>query len=126
MPISYRIDSRRKTIFLTAKGVLKDGDAEKHLAILLEDSKYSPHFSVVGDARGIKSLKVSTSGIQSFADFTRKNRDRFEGRKLALVATSDAIYGMAKLYQLRRDDSKYTLGVFRDPEQALEWISETD
>ena len=124
--LSARIDSRRKTIFVTAKGVVRDGDAEKHLALLFEDSKYSSEFAVLGDARGIESLDVSSSGIQSLAAFARKNRSRLEGRKLALVATSDTLYGMAKMYQLRGDDSKYAVGVFRAPEAALEWIAKSD
>ncbi len=120
MSISYRIDLDAGIVVVTVEGVVSDGDSEKHLAALLEDPEYSSEFAILGDARRVEEVRVTSAGIESLMKFTRDRQ--FQGRRLGLVATSDVVYGMARMYQIRREDSSYEVAVFREIEEARAWI----
>jgi len=108
-------------IVVTVEGVVSDGDPEKHLRVLLTDPEYSPEFAVLGDARGVEEVRVTSAGIESLMKFTRDRQ--FHGRRLGLVATSEVVYGLARMYQIQREDSSYEVAVFRGIEEASAWIA---
>ena len=45
-----------------------------------------------------------------------------EGVKIAFVASSDAAFGMARMYQAFRAGSQASFHVFREMSEAREWL----
>jgi hypothetical protein len=77
------------------------------------------------DLRQIESgEEVSGEGVRQLADFWRAAYDRMAGGKLAILAGSDASFGMGRMYQLLRDDGPDRIQIFRDEATAWQWLSD--
>jgi hypothetical protein len=48
------------------------------------------------------------------------------GARRALVVTSDVVFGMARMYQILRDESPDELEIFREMDGALQWLGVDD
>jgi hypothetical protein len=44
------------------------------------------------------------------------------GARRALVVTSDVVFGMARMYQILRDESPDELQIFRKVDDAFRWL----
>jgi hypothetical protein len=48
------------------------------------------------------------------------------GARRALVITNDVLFGMARMYQLLKDESPDELQIFRNMDEALQWLGLAD
>ncbi len=54
------------------------------------------------------------------------NLERIAGHRMALVVGTDEVFGVARMYQLRGETLPNTVGVFRCPIKARDWLLGTD
>jgi len=118
MPTHYRIDSERKLISSTAIGVVVDDDLRGHQRTLLNDPAFDPSFDQLWDFREVADVEISTNAVREFA----RARSFAPGAKRALVATKDAAYGMARMFQALHEDAPEDLRVFRSLDEAKIWL----
>ena len=119
MPIKYEIDPSRGLILTTAEGVLTDSDVIEHKKRLIADPAFRPGMLELSDVRDVTQLDVTPEGVRMFTSFDRAHDDR-PGR-LAIVASEDFVFGMARMYQMSGTDDS-SVGVFRGVEEAKEWL----
>jgi len=119
MPIKYEIDPSRRLILTTADGVLTDTDVIGHKKALIADPAFQPGMLELSDVRDVNQLDVTPEGIRVFTSFDRAHDDQ-PGR-LAIVASEDFVFGMARMYQMSTTDDS-NVGVFRSMEEAKEWL----
>jgi hypothetical protein len=95
-----------------------DNEIHEHNNKLRNDPQFDPSYRQIVDLTGISEVKVSTSTI------TETSLDQFfnPGTRRAMVATSDATFGMARMYALRAEGLGQTIEVFRDWPNAEEWL----
>ena len=118
MPAGYRIDTERHAIFSTASGVLTDDDLRGHQKRILADPAFDPSFNQVWDLREVTEVSVSNRALQDLA----AARSFSPGAKRAMVAPSDILYGMARMFQLMHDAAPEQVRVFREIAEAEDWI----
>lgn len=127
MTIAYRIDKERRLLETVVSGVLRDADHKALWRAIMRDPemelgvcRYELH-----DRLGVTRVEISNAYVSDFADrmSNRFDRDeRLRGMRIATVASSDAMYGVARMSQMRRAGSPAEFGVFREMDAAREWL----
>ena len=118
MSISYKIDTERKTIFISLEGELNDEQIRVHHDAMRSDPAFSASFCRLVDCSGSTGGEVSTSAIQRAA--LRVKGD--VGRKTAIFAPQDMSFGMSKMFEAMTSDSEGETKVFRDLTEARQWL----
>lgn len=122
MPISYEIDTRLGLIRTTATGVLTDADLVAHKRALASDPRIKPGMRELSDVRGVEQLEVTLAGIGTLVSMDAEPAAMFDDYRLAIVASTDVVFGMARLYQQRTDEELERVGIFRTMEEAAAWL----
>jgi len=122
MPIAYRIDQDRRLVLTRAWGILADADILDHKEQLAKDPHVRAPMVELSDLRSVERLDVTTEGVKAMVAHDTKNADQVAGHRLALVVGSDEVFGMARMYGLRRSADGDGVGVFRDVADAEAWL----
>ncbi len=118
MPVSYRIDHDKRTVFTTIDGAISDEEMISIQKQMWADPELNPDYSHLIDCRKIGKLNISAEGIKAITSagaFSAKSRRAF-------VVPSDAAYGFSRMFQIYRQDGPEETGVFRDMYAAMKWI----
>jgi hypothetical protein len=119
VPIEYVI--RDGVVQARALGVLDDASLTSYVERLLADPQYAPDLPVLFDSTAATVLELSGAGVRDATAVVRETPRRPSAR-VALVVSSPAAYGMARMYGLFRD---VEVSVFEDRELALAWLAQT-
>jgi hypothetical protein len=122
MPIAYRIDTERRLVLTRAWGALTDADILDHKAQLANDPHFHPTMLQLSDVRAVERLDVTTDGVMAMVAHDATNYHRVAGHRMALVVGSDEVFGMARMYGLRRGAAGEDVGVFREVADAEAWL----
>ncbi len=119
MPITYRIDTDALLVRTTATGVVVDADLRAHEDSLAADPAFEPAMAQLVDGRTIERLEVSAAGIRQFVAHEGRLAPRFANHRVAILASENMVYGMARMYQMLSD---LNVGVFRTTVEALKFL----
>jgi hypothetical protein len=118
MSASYRIARSLETIFTSLEGVLTDDDLLGHQQKLESDPDFDPAFAQLIDCRGVTEVALESETIRTIAT----PAVYAPGAKRAVVATRDAAYGLARMYERLRGGESDEVRVFRDIKEARRWL----
>ncbi len=127
MPISIRMDPARRVRYAVATGVITDADILEGYAGVLSDPAYDPSVDQIFDGNGIERIEVTSAAIWEIAQLVaRTDRAISAGvrPRVAIVAPSDATFGLARMYQAYRElePSPKQYLVCRTAEEARRWL----
>lgn len=125
MPISYRIDPERRLVVTTASGILTDDDILELKRRLAADPEFKADMRELSDVRAVTDLQVSTDGVRRMVAMDESPSSAPDKHKLAIVAGSDATFGMARMYQMFTQSNLPHVAVFRDYDKARQWLGES-
>ena len=122
MSIEYGHDRERKLLLLVMKGDVSDDDllfyAEKAVADPDIDAETNDYI----DLSGVTSTSVTSAGLQRMnAALEQGGRVRHSGR-MAIYAPDDVPFGLARMFQAYREGTPIEVRVFRQADEAREWI----
>ncbi len=119
MPATYTIDKGKRLVLSIGTGVLTANDMWTHQKQLVNDKDFDPNFSQLGDFTRVTEIAFTADDVRRFAErsiFSPQSRRAF-------VATTDALYGMVRMFELLRDvRGEGQIRVFRDRDAALDWL----
>ena len=118
MPCSYTIDLTRALVLSRGWGVLTDGELLAHVRALTVDPRFVRNFYQLADLRDVADVEVSAATIREMARLNPYG----DGSRRAVVVTSDVLFGMARMYQILRDEPTDQLEIFRELDAALRWL----
>jgi hypothetical protein len=119
MPISYRILPEARLVHAVVAGVVTDADILAYRQRLNADPHFEPGMSEFVDCRNVERLEVTSQGIRGVVWHDERHKDRLGGHQLAVVASADVVFGMARMYQTQ---SNGDVGVFRTIREALDFL----
>ena len=125
MPLKYSIDREQRLIFTEGSGVITDADVIALKEKLLRDPASAEAIGQLSDLRLIERLAVTTAGVHAMVRHDEKN-EQARARRLAIVATEDVVFGMARMYQMLGGRENNGVGVFRGLDEALQWLKAAD
>jgi hypothetical protein len=101
MPCAYTIDLARSLVLSRGWGVLTDRELLVHVRALTADPRFARYLRQLADLRDVTDVQVTASTI--IREMVRLNPFG-AGARRALVVTSDVVFGMARMYQILRDE----------------------
>ena len=115
----YEIDKERRLITSTASGVITLPEIWAHQEKLDKDPDFDPSFAQLLDVTQVTKLKLSSEDVRRVAESNSLSTNP----RLAIVATSSLVYGMARMFQIFREmKGEEKTRVFRDRDEALAWV----
>jgi ATP phosphoribosyltransferase regulatory subunit HisZ len=122
MPISHRFDSSMNVLFVEMRGALSDEELLQYAKTATTDTEIPRFCHELIDLRGAEGQGASTESLRRVAATFQDAEQAPEGVKIALVASSDAAYGIARMYQAFRAGSQAVFHVFRQMDEARAWL----
>ena len=121
MPVTYEIDPTKRLVISKLWGAVREEEVHEHNSRLRNDPKFDPSYKQLVDLTGITQVLVGTGMINDTA------RDQFfnPGTPRAFAASSDATFGLARMFALRAEGGGQTIEVFRELARAEEWLGLT-
>jgi hypothetical protein len=118
MPASYTIDPERKLVVTRIWGAATEDEIVDHGQRLRNDPLFRPDFRQLVDMSELTEIRVGSGMIRDAS----RNQFFSPGARRALVANSDAAFGMARMYAIASEDAGQTIEVFRDIRAAEAWL----
>lgn len=119
MPMQYSLDRERCIIVAKAWGVLVDSDVQAGRQELLDDPDFERDFGQLFDARDVDEVQLSVETMGRMAQTSILAR---EARR-AFVANTPYQYRMACLFATLAQPYQPNVQVFRDIDEALNWLA---
>jgi hypothetical protein len=120
MPVTYEFDDCTVTLRMT--GVYSPADIQRVLMHAIADPVCPEIVGMVFDVRGSQSLAGRTADeVRAMARFLGTHAAQF-GRRIALVADTDASFGLMRLGAVGVEQHGVDSRVFRSAAEAYGWL----
>jgi len=100
-------------------GVMRLNDAQEGVSALWSAPGWLGR-SAVWDFRDAE-FDFTTMQVREFAEFIFRNQPTPPPLRVAFVTQRDVDFGMARMFEVFREDPRTAFRVFRDYEEALRW-----
>ena len=121
MPVTYELDG--PTIALRMTGDYETTDVRNALLAALDDPASSDAIGLLFDVRDSRSIaRRTTAEVRAMGQFIADNAHRF-GRRLALLADTDAAFGLMRLGSVGVEQQGVDSRVFRNEAEASRWLN---
>ena|SRR5690349_10035547 len=127
MPISYEIDHTRKLVHATLTSLVTDAEIFNYQFAVWSQPEVEGYDELIDASGALQFERTSAARVHHLAAASARMDAPPHPSKLAIVAASDAQYGMARMYQTYREmETKGTklINVFRTMDEALAWLGE--
>ena len=119
MPIDIYIDSAKRMVFETLVGTVTADEILETWNKISEDRDFDPRYRQFSDFSGVTKFDVSPGFFRQYAT-SKPIFDKSSRR--ALVAPSDFVFGMIRLYLTHLENRSGEIRVFRDMAEARRWL----
>src|SRR5262245_54715009 len=103
MPITYEIDHGQRLVTATPRGVLVDGDIFRYQQEVWSRADVKGYDELI-DMTGVTEFEfLSTKRVAFLADLSASMDPPALTSKLAIIATTDLHYGLARMYETYRE-----------------------
>src|SRR5436305_9503077 len=110
MPAAYEIDAVHGIVKTRLWGVVTDDDVYEHNDRLRNDPKFHAHYRQLVDMSGITKAAVTATMITD----TAINQFFEPGSRRAIIASNDAVFGLARMFALRCESVGQTIEVYSE------------
>ena len=119
MPIRYEIDKERRLVITTGTGAVHLADALAHQESLRDNPDFDPTFSQLMDYTQLTEYNLGLDDMVKIA----QRRVFAPGSRRAIVVRDDLSYGLGRMFEMLRENAgEFGIRVFRDREEALNWL----
>jgi len=115
LPRDLKIDPHLKLVHSIYYGELEDSDLSEQRSQISNHPDFKPDFSYILDCSGVTKLKVSTAAVRDCA--TSPNLFA-RGALRVMVAPTEAIFGLSRMYQMLAENTRPNLQIVRTLEDA--------
>lgn len=125
MPINSHIDETKKLTVFKATGVLRYDEIISTVKSFYESK---PTENVLWDLSEITETQLTSEQVETIAGFDLRYEGTRPKGKTALVAPKDEVFGLSRMFGTLSEvqDIPFHLNIFREIEQAYQWLSEED
>jgi hypothetical protein len=122
MPITCRFDAALNVLFVEMHGIISDEDLLQYAKRATKDTEIPRICHELIDLREVRVPQASTASLRRVAATFRDAERAPAGVRIAFVASTDAAYGLARMYQAFRSGSEAAFHVFREMGEARAWL----
>lgn len=118
MAAGYIIDEQLRIVVTKAWAVFTGADLAAHASHLERDARFNPSFAQVVDFRSVERVEVGQADVAASA-----RRGLFaKGSRRALVAHSDVLFGLSRMFEILHEATGAEAAVFRDLNAGIGWL----
>jgi hypothetical protein len=117
--ITYRFEG--EFLFTNIEGETSFDDVRLYLDRLLEDPRFRPGMPGLIDCRRVRSV-FSILDLRRTADESRKRPQMQVPGRAAVLASSNLIYGLLRMYEVFNEGNPSETRVFRKLDEAIAWL----
>jgi len=118
LPITSTIDTDKALVVTRLVGAVTVDEVEDHNHRLGIDPQFKPYFKQLVDLSEMTEIMYDSAAVQD----TSQRHVFMPGVKRALVALTDAVYGMSRMFATQSESAGQNIQVFRDMQSAKEWL----
>lgn len=119
MAVSIHIEPETGIAIATCSGVLRVDDAREGVAALWKNPGWSGK-SAVWDFREAQ-FDLASPDVRGLAQFVLRHQPETPPSRVAFVTGRDVDFGLARMFEIFREDPRTKFRVFRDYDEALCW-----
>jgi hypothetical protein len=121
MSVTYRIDQAKRRIHTRCLGAVTLDEVVQHFADLMRDPECPERLDVLLDLSEMTTLPTSSKLIGVTTELARvRPRVQFDG--CAIIATQDALFGMARMFEVFAENYFGATRVFRTIDEGTSWL----
>ena len=124
MPISIHFDPEQNVLFGKAAGVITSKDISAYYS-KIEGLDFKPGYSILADCTEA-SPDLTYNDVARMAEKRSGLALETGLSKIAVVAKSDIVFGLARMYQGMLGGEHFEVNVFRNRWEALLWLGVSD
>lgn len=118
MGLSYQIDHVRRVVLTRGWGTVTTDDVQDATSKLLADARFDPAYASLTDLRDVDLADVDPMIVAETASIPM-----YDARsRRAVVASTDAVYGMARMFASYAERAGQVVRVFRQLDEAELWL----
>ena len=124
MPMRVRVDTELGLVVVVCAGVVTAEQFARHVAPLVEAPEHSlMPLTLVDTTAALRGDGPSTILVEHARRAAENIDDALEGgARVAIVATQDEFFGLARMYEMLREQSPVECQVFRSLAEAEQWL----
>jgi hypothetical protein len=121
MPTIYVIDKEAGILYRTLTGVVTTDELLESFDEALRDPDYRPGMHMLTDMRGVTTT-AHKADVARVAAYVKSHVEEIGPLKVAVVAPTDASFGLIRMLQAHLGDVSIELSVFREMREAEDWL----
>jgi len=121
VPITYQLDRARGVIQTRCSGAATFHEVIEHFRALHADPEVTERLSVLLDLTELASVPERDQ-LRAIAGEVKDMRDRVQWNALSIVAPSDLLFGMSRVFGIFAEGHFAHTGVFRTRAEAERWL----
>jgi hypothetical protein len=121
MPVTYQIDRAKQLVRTSCTGVTTLEEVLQHFADLTQDPSCPERLHVLLDLSEMTSLPASEQ-LRAVAVEIGRIVPRVKFLNCAIIAPRDALFGMARMFEVFAEGGFEATRVFRTREEGLLWL----
>jgi len=116
------IDTSAGLVIHEAEGPLSLDEIESEVQATLANPAFRPGMKTVWDLRDASIATLSEDAVRSLIEFNLVRKEQRGGGRAAIVASQDADFGIARMFQAYAEALPWETMVFRGLDDALPWL----
>lgn len=121
MPTIYVIDKEAGILYRTLSGVVTTDELIESFDEALRDPDYRSGMHMLADMRKVTTT-AHKADVVRVAAYVKGHLEQIGPLKVAVVAPTDASFGLIRMLQANIEEASIELGVFREMDEAEEWL----
>ena len=121
MAVAYRIDQARHRIHTRCIGAVTLDEVQQPFADLVRDPECPGRLNVLLDLSEITSLPTSGQ-LSALTTEVARVRPRVQFDGCAIIASQDALFGMARMFEVFAENHFGATRVFRTMDEGTRWL----
>jgi hypothetical protein len=121
MAFSFTIDKDHGVVRFVAEDVFSSRDLSESIKRVTAHPDFRPDYDHLVDMRAVSAFQPDSKDIRKRSQDDRDNI-RLDTSRIAIVATNNVVFGMARMYETLMDGADVTVRTFRDMAEAEAWL----
>jgi hypothetical protein len=121
MPVIYQIDRAKQLVRTRCTGATTLDEVLQHFAVLVQDPECPDRLNVLLDLSEMTSLPASGQ-LRVVASEIARIVPRVQFLNCAIIAPNDALFGMARMFEVFAEQHFAATRVFRTREEGVIWL----
>ena len=122
--MNWNVDDEGKFVVVRTSGQFSPEDHGRMVTDVVNRSFWSPGRDALFDHRALALEGRAFPLISEAADTHRKFDSRIGAGRAAIVMPNESMYGVGRMFEEMTDGISARLRIFRDEQQAREWLLE--